>query len=354
MTAHGTTKTRLALAATLLGTVGVLGTPTQAGGVGARAISPPVPSVPAPAPSLPSVHVTPPPVPSVPAPAPSLPSVNVTPPPAPSLPATHIIGSGLPPVGGGAGGRAAAAAPGAIASAPGAGSGSSPSRAGSGGGLTSYGGARGRSLAPRGGTPQTGGRGGRDAARAAQLRLRDAVLPLQGCLSSLPDQLRLALQLGSGVGAPQALLPAAIARALRVDVRRVAVLQREGLRQLRLTAHARGCAAPTAFAAELFGGLTPAFSSEEDTSWAAGSGVAATREAKAPTPQRGHRGGGHSAAGGNDLLGLPVPPEAGEAMQVVLIALAGMLLLGLLFANELQLGVRARQWLWRRRHGPPV
>jgi hypothetical protein len=41
-------------------------------------------------------------------------------------------------------------------------------------------------------------------------------------------------------------------------------------------------------------------------------------------------------------------------MQVALIALAGMLLLALLFANELQLGARARQWLWRRRHGPPV
>jgi hypothetical protein len=175
-------------------------------------------------------------------------------------------------------------------------------------------------------------------------------------LSSLSDQLRLALQLGSGVGVPQALLPAAIAQTLRVDVARVAVLQREGLRQLRLTARASGCvgAAPTPFAAEPFGGLAPAFTSEQGASGEAGSGVAATREAKAPTPQRARRGGAHPAAGGNDLLGLPVPPEAGQAMQVALIALAGMLLLALLFANELQLGARARQWLWRRRHGPPV
>jgi hypothetical protein len=175
-------------------------------------------------------------------------------------------------------------------------------------------------------------------------------------LSSLSDQLRLALQLGSGVGVAQALPPAAIAQTLRVDVARVAVLQHEGLRQLRLTAHARGCvgAAVTSFAADPFGALAPAFTSEQHASGEAGSGVAATREAKAPASQRARRGGAHPAGGGNDLLGLPVPPEAGQAMQVALIALAGMLLLALLFANELQLGARARQWLWRRRHGPPV
>jgi hypothetical protein len=175
-------------------------------------------------------------------------------------------------------------------------------------------------------------------------------------LSSLSDQLRLALQLGSGVGVPHALLPAAIAQTLRVDVARIPVLQREGLRQLRLNARASGCvgAPPTPFAAEPFGGLAPAFTSEQGASGEAGSGVAATREAKAPTPQSARRARAHPAAGGNDLLGLPVPPEAGQAMQVVLIALAGMLLLALLFANELQLGERARQWLWRRRHGPPV
>ena len=174
------------------------------------------------------------------------------------------------------------------------------------------------------------------------------MLPLQGCLSSLPDQTRLALQLGSGVGVPQALPPAAIAQALHVEVGRVAVLQREGLRQLRLTAHTSGCvsAAPTSFVPEPFAGLAPVFSS-----WAAGSGVAATREAEESAARRARRSGG---AGGGDLLGLPVPPEAGEALQVALIALAGMLLLGVLFANELQLGARARQWLWRRRHGPPI
>jgi hypothetical protein len=175
-------------------------------------------------------------------------------------------------------------------------------------------------------------------------------------LSSLSDQLRLALQLGSGVGVPQALSSAAIAQTLRVDVARVAILQHEGLRQLRLTARANGCvgAAPTSFAGGPFGGLAPAFTSEQAAIGEAGSGVAATREAKAPTPQSARRGGAHPTAGGNDLLGLPVPPEAGEAMQVALIALAGMLLLAVLFANEFQLGARAREWLWRRRHGPPV
>jgi hypothetical protein len=56
----------------------------------------------------------------------------------------------------------------------------------------------------------------------------------------------------------------------------------------------------------------------------------------------------------NPLAGLRLQPESGEAMQLVLITLAAMLLLGLLFHEELKLGGRARQLVDRitqRPHG---
>jgi len=56
------------------------------------------------------------------------------------------------------------------------------------------------------------------------------------------------------------------------------------------------------------------------------------------------------ADGGNDLFGLPIPPEAGQAMLIVLMAF-GLMCLTLLFGNELELPARYRAWRsrWARR-----
>jgi hypothetical protein len=48
--------------------------------------------------------------------------------------------------------------------------------------------------------------------------------------------------------------------------------------------------------------------------------------------------------------GLTIGPESGEAMQLVLISLAAMLLVGILFHQELKLGLRARQLVDRLSH----
>jgi hypothetical protein len=48
--------------------------------------------------------------------------------------------------------------------------------------------------------------------------------------------------------------------------------------------------------------------------------------------------------------GLTIQPESGEAMQLVLISLAAMLLVGILFHQELKLGLRARQLVDRLGH----
>ena len=56
----------------------------------------------------------------------------------------------------------------------------------------------------------------------------------------------------------------------------------------------------------------------------------------------------------NPLGGLTLPPEAGEAMQLALISIAAMLLLGLLFREELKLSLRYRRLVDRisqRPHG---
>jgi hypothetical protein len=49
-----------------------------------------------------------------------------------------------------------------------------------------------------------------------------------------------------------------------------------------------------------------------------------------------HDGAGHGAFGAKDLLGLRAGPQTGQAMMLVMLALAAMGLLALLFAKELQ------------------
>jgi hypothetical protein len=182
------------------------------------------------------------------------------------------------------------------------------------------------------------------------------VLPLRGCLGALPERLRLALELGSGVGAGRAFAPADVAQLLHVEVARVEPLQREGLSRLRARARASGCSAQAASLADALGGFAFALADGVAASWvtprAAEGEVAGAQVAKAPASAHRGRRGDRAGSGGQDLLGLELPPESGQALEVALIAVAAMLLLGLLFANELELGSRWRGWLWRLRHRP--
>jgi hypothetical protein len=52
----------------------------------------------------------------------------------------------------------------------------------------------------------------------------------------------------------------------------------------------------------------------------------------------------------NPFAGLTIEPESGEAMRLVLISLAAMVLLGMLFNEELKPGLRARQLVERVSH----
>lgn len=61
-----------------------------------------------------------------------------------------------------------------------------------------------------------------------------------------------------------------------------------------------------------------------------------------------------ASSGGDELFGLRLPPEAGQAIMVMLIVFASMLLLTLLFADELQLAPRYRRLLARLAHRPRI
>jgi hypothetical protein len=55
-----------------------------------------------------------------------------------------------------------------------------------------------------------------------------------------------------------------------------------------------------------------------------------------------------SGDGGNDLFGIPVPPEGGQALLIVLIAFGGLCLLALLFGDELPARLHRLRPRWPR------
>jgi hypothetical protein len=179
------------------------------------------------------------------------------------------------------------------------------------------------------------------------LLLRSLVARLAGCLGSLPPESRLLLEMRTGVGMPHAFGPAAVAARLHVGLRRYAVMERRAAHQLVQSSSAGGCAAApfTTGDPSLFGTLEPAFAGALQAAPGAPAGIAA---GKHRTP------GYHSSPGsGGSLLRGIVPPAAGQALQIALIALGSMLLLGFLFADELDLAERYRRLRLRlpRRHG---
>jgi hypothetical protein len=128
-------------------------------------------------------------------------------------------------------------------------------------------------------------------------------------------------------------------------------LERRALRRLRLIARTDACgrAAETPSGPLTLTGFEPTLPGNET---AAGE-VEAERYAKNPSRRRSGAGTSQSLHGGGALLGSNLPPQAGEAMQIVLLAGGGILLITMLFAKPLELVPRYRQWRAGRPHGPP-
>jgi hypothetical protein len=176
-----------------------------------------------------------------------------------------------------------------------------------------------------------------------------AVRGLQGCLSSLPDRLRLVLQLRTGIGVPSAYSRAAVARYLKIKPKQVSQLERTALRRLRLTAHTHSClgAAPSLTSLLVPGGSGPASGAA-----AASGAVKAARYVKTPAQLSGLHAK-PSSPGGESALGLSPSPAARNVLLAVTLVLAGMLLIGVLFAEELGLGPQFRRWHQRWLRRPP-
>ncbi len=169
------------------------------------------------------------------------------------------------------------------------------------------------------------------------------------CLGVLPDRLRLVLQLRTGIGVRRAMAPGALARYLHVKVRDISPLEKRALHLLRLKARTHACAAsatPTQPIAFVIGaGL------EEGAPWNGGAfgGVEAARYAQ-PVPQGRPGPEERQGLGGTNSLGISRPSAAEGVLRALVLVLVGMLLIGVLFADELGLGPRLRYWQsrWRR------
>jgi hypothetical protein len=322
---------------------------------------PPVPVAPPPPPPIP-VHVTPPPLPPAPKlPAPPkapAPSVSVTPPggspvtvTTPSttsapVPRVGALPSGKTPTPVGATATSLplrAPARSASTGGPSATAATSPfSSYGSGPATGAFG------SAPRG--PGAAALVGREVAALAGLTLWQKVQRLVGCLSDLPDRPRLVLELSAGIGTGRSLTLAGLARRLNVTVAQARQLQRRALRRLILAARTHACVSASGTSTGQIADLAATVISADLTPFGAAGGVLAARYSKSPTQV-----GAATQTPPDTTEGLALirTPGGNGTLNAVAIALTGMLLLGVLFAEELAVGPRVRRararWL-RRPH----
>lgn len=340
----------------------------------------PLPQVPPPPvylPPLPPVHVSLPPVPVPPVQPPPPPPVELPPPPAqlPPVPAgstgsalhltipgtssiasaTAAIPSTLGPASGkgltrspsvprGSTATATTASKTHIAASSGRGAAFSPLSAP----LSGYGRAGG-SGTPHNATPRTNARLSKPE-RSRRLQLIAAVRRLEGCLSILPDHLRLLLELSTGIDTTRALSPASVAALLHIRVGQISRLERQALQRLRRAARADACGGGrgTPSGLPVLSGFAPPLGGSLATA-----GVEGVHYAKSPSRAPRGLGEKQSSPSTDTLLGINAPPAASEAWLVILVVLPGLLLVAFLFADQLGFGPRHWKWWppWTRR--PP-
>jgi DNA-binding CsgD family transcriptional regulator len=176
--------------------------------------------------------------------------------------------------------------------------------------------------------------------RARVLSLIATVRRLHACLGNLPGQLRVVLELATGVNAPRALSSAEIAHYLHIRVGQVSRLEKRALRQLRRTARTHACsgarrATPGLLVFSGFGGVLGY--------GVATGGVEAARYSKAPSSNpRGLPSNG-AAPSVDSLLGINAPPAVDDGWLIILLVLGGVLSIGFLFADK----ERRSRWLRR-------
>lgn len=176
---------------------------------------------------------------------------------------------------------------------------------------------------------------------------------LAGCLTDLPGRMRLLLELRAGIGTGRPLTLAAVSHRLNLTLGQARRLQRGALRRLIGTAETRACAAASATATGQIAGLGTAVMSADLTRYGAAGGVLAAHYSKSPAQEADGPGATQTPPDSASALALIRTPGGNGVLNAVAIALAGILLIGVLFAEELAVWPRLRhartRWL-RRPH----
>ena len=337
------------------------------------AVPSPTPAITVPAPSPASVNLPPAPgnLPSPSAPTANLPAPSPPSTPAPSLPprvvrvttspeiSVHESSPPSPAISHASSPGPAISVPTHVAPSLGGGAPSataSPS-------VSSNGGLAGLAAALFGQGPGGGRRGAvgtsplvRQSQREAERAFIAMVRRLSGCLTDLPYELRLVLQLSAGIGVSQPLSPTAVASHLHLSLRRLARLEKRALRQLLVTARTRGCgrgAEQRMFDVSVLGGFEAPFGGAAEV---ASGAVEAARYSKDPSRTSAGLSANQPPSRGDSLFATS-PPE-GQALLIVVLALEGVLLFGVVFRDRLvELGPpRWAGWRskWTRRRRKPL
>jgi hypothetical protein len=174
---------------------------------------------------------------------------------------------------------------------------------------------------------------------------------LAGCLTNLPERLRLVLEMRAGFGTGRPLSLAAVSRELHVTLRQARRMQKRALRMLMRTARSQGCGSASGSATRYIAALgAAALAGTAQPFGGAAGGVLAAHYSKSPAGGNGPEAT-QAAVGGTNGLGLSRTAGGNSALLAVAIVVTGMVLIAILFAEELGLGppfrrLRAR-WLRR-------
>jgi hypothetical protein len=201
-------------------------------------------------------------------------------------------------------------------------------------------------------SPGHGGMSPRRQARVWDAALRAAVRRLQGCLVSLPEDLRRVLELRAGIDERSALSREAVAGRLHISVRRVARLEILALRRLGMTARNEACGAATEQPPSgpfVLGAFGPLIGEEAGPA----GGVEAVRYSNSPSPGVAGPPLTGPSPGSTSVLGLNAWPSTGVALLLFLAVLAVALVVGLLFADGQGRWPFHREWRSRWIHRRP-
>lgn len=171
--------------------------------------------------------------------------------------------------------------------------------------------------------------------------LKAKVARFQGCLNDLPGTQRELLELRTGLGAPTALSPRAVASRLHLGRARFAHLERQAVRELSDAASTHACGQMSEVVARVASFIGAGFGGGQPT---ATGGVKAVSYSAAPPAKA---VGTRSSTMLGRLLGADIPAVASDVILVLLLTIGTGALVLVVMADAAGLGPRHEQWRQR-------